>query len=331
MSRIFNNRAATQRVFKITAHQDNFVGLTLDEVYNICGNAKADATATQLLQCQQDQIIVDCQQNLQQHCDAQRDYKVFLHYLLELQQTRARVNQQPWAVADSWNHSAGPEAKEMLSTWAPQQTWQISCQLQSQGLRLCAWGRQAAAGLLDFLKTCQWPVEEIGPGGQAYGLSYLELALATMHHMQAYIPVRRTTDQGHQVLVYLSSYEHARREGVTLAEQGENAYWLLQQLEELIPERLLPAVPKGRNRSLYALGEQRPYQGLMLRPSFPCQSWVVETIHGYIQGGRHLPRLERVVPQWVTDIQDAHMPWEQRVARTKPYIRAVRAIRQAKP
>lgn len=329
--RIYHCRTPHQRIHKIAAHQKATPDMPLDDVYHICGNALADATATAVLEDDTHPLIRDLQEQLTSQRRQQDLLGQFLRYLLELQQTRARVDHQPWAVADSWTASAGIPVSDLFANWFPDEVWIMPTRLQSQGLWQCAWGRQSAAAMRQFLRTCRWPTTELGPGGRAYGFSWIELALAVMRHMKAYLPVRRVNDKNQQILVYLTSFQHAKREGVTLTELGETAYYLLQQLQDMIPERVLPEVPKGRNRSLYAMGETRKCNGLLLRPSFEGQAMVVDQVRHYLQHHRQLPELPEVVPQWPSDVANSHLTWMQRTARTRPILHAVKAIRKAKP
>lgn len=140
-----------------------------------------------------------------------------------------------------------------------------------------------------FFRSCQWPQPKQSPGKEDPGLSWLEVAAGIMFQLGTFLPVKRQLPGGETVLHWVSSFQDAQIQQITLAEQSEAAYNLSRQLQSLIKEPLYPSdIKRMRVRSVYMLGDSTVCQGFAQRPTFASQHAVMEWVHACIQGGDKL-------------------------------------------
>ena len=321
----------TQRVHKIKSHGNLAAIPQLLTLYKALGNQAADDAAGAANHDLMPALGTMFSQ-MHKECDfLDKGLEVVYHYLIDLQKARAA------ALAATRVYESGEPVRRdpvaLLSSWQPQEAWTAPGRIQCAGIRWCAWGWQPAAACLKWLRTCTWPLHEIGPGGEVYGLSYAEIAIAISLEMGCYLPVKRTTATGDVLVVYVEDYAAAKRLHVTMQEQIATAHHLLTQVLDLIPERMIPDTPKGHVRSLYALGDTGFTGGLMLRPAFTRQSEVIQHTKWYIENSRDLPALhfQQETQQWPFDVAKSAMDWTERILQSRPILQQVRRVRSSSP
>ena len=329
--RIFNVRKVTQKVHKIKAHVTFDLAHPWEQTYRSLGNKKANDAAIITAK----ESIPEIANELWQYhndCDkAQQDLKCVYKYIVALCVARARADTHNHNISHQPQEQTSTDPLELLSAWNPPDFWCPPAQVQSQGLVESVWGWQAAAAAFQFLRSCKWPSQVHGPTIKPVGISWLEVALGIMYKMGTYLPIKRITADGDVRLVYLSSYDMAEAHKTTLSEQAETASLLMQHILTLVPERLVPHIPRGRVRSLYMLGETYMCTGWLWRPAFDDQRNIMQVAKRYIENGRILPDLHFTTkPQWQTDAKKMNLSWHERMSRAKTVQLAVREVRAKK-
>lgn len=100
----------------------------------------------------------------------------------------------------------------------------------------------------------------MGPQKDGVGTSWIELATSWMFFHQQYLPVRRPSCNGHDVVITPEGFDAAKDLGAHL-----------HNLQVLVPEPLTPKLKRGKVASLYLLGYKQFTTGIHLRPEIPCQ------------------------------------------------------------
>ena len=331
--RMYQAMNPMQSIQKIKAHCDLKEGTDMIMIYHGLGNKKANDVAIKTATTTMPSLMKDLQEyvgDIQQ--DETRLRKVY-DYVLELQAVRARAEAGPGSIVpDQIGPLVTRDPVKLLKEWRPQEVWKMPARVQLQGLRKCMWGWQTAFATYKFFQSCAWPTNTVGPENIAVGISWMEIAIGIMIHLETYLPIKRPDGTGAERLVFLTNLGDAQQHGVTLTELAQTGYSLTKQICNLIPERLFPDVPTGRVKSLYMMGESYQCMGLMLRPTFEHQERVVQHISDFIQSQRQL--LDLGLPgceQWSVDKQFNDMLWQARYDRSKVVISEVKKVRVYRP
>ncbi|CAL1159213.1 unnamed protein product [Cladocopium goreaui] len=329
MCRIFVAKKQGHKVHKIKAHRELQKLTDLLDIYHGLGNQKADGQAAHALNTSMPEILSELEAyHVSVHQDQTHLSQVF-NYILALQNARARAQAVTKAYMPTEEVQNDPVS--FLGAWTADELWSPPRrQLQNQGLRDCAFGLQVAWACQQWLLTCKWPTTYVGPQNKVVGISWIEVALAIMKHLRAYLPVKRQNTDGDTYVIFITNYAQARAHQVTMVEQSETACGLVKQVLDLIPERLTPAVPYGQVRSMYMLGDKGFRSGFQLRPEFEGQREVALQAQWYLQNGKALPRLfEQDCRQWECDQKNAGMTWDKRMQVTKQRQKLVADVRGA--
>ena len=284
--RIFKVRKVTQKVHKIKALVTFDMAQPWEQTYRNLGNKKANDVAIITAKESVPEIATELHQYHYECNKAQQDLKCVYKYIVALCVARARADTHNNHMPQQLQEQTSTDPFELLSEWNPPDYWAPPAQVQSQGLVESVWGWQVAAAAFQFLRSCKWPSQVHGPTIKPVGISWLEVALGIMYKMGTYLPIKRMTADGDVRLVYLSSYDMAVAHKTTLSEQAETASLIMQHILTLVPERLVPHIPRGRVRSLYMLGETYMCTGWLIRPAFHDQRNILQVAKRYIENGR---------------------------------------------
>lgn len=189
----------------------------------------------------------------------------------------------------------------ILKDWYPMNPWPFPGQLPEHNLKHCSWGWQTACALLDFIKTCRWPIDDEAPQGQQVGISWIEMAFGLALTLGTWIPIKRRNKDGEPRLIWIRNHHDAVAHHVTVAEQSEGTARLLRQVQALLGYPIIPSGKQGKVRSLYILGESFMGHGILCRPYFPHQRVMMDMVTESQAHSRKLPRLENTVEQWECD------------------------------
>ena len=175
----------------------------------------------------------------------------------------------------------------------------------------------------------QWPREPVGPLGHQCGVTWAELALSWMYFHRSYLPIRRLTAEGTDVILTPANFFRAKEWRVTLTEMGSSCQHLVEHLRALIPTKVTPAISTGKVSSLYVRGCGAFHQGVRTRPVFPCQAEVSDFIQNMLVAGR--VKLIELTPNVATEhITDTILPdhFAQRQRRARLAMVGVRKKRR---
>eukprot|EP00435_Cladocopium_sp_Y103_P029715 s341_g7.t1 len=220
---------------------------------------------------------------------------------------------------------------QLFSDWVPERFWTAPRPVQAQALDKCPFGQQVAYATLKFLMSCKWPTHEYGPLPDPVGVSWLEIGLGIMLELGAYLPVKRQSADGSYHPVFIHTYADALLHATTMTEQSEQARYIFAHVNDLIPERLLPDIPRGQVKSLYLMGDTYFTTGLMLRPYFAKQREVMCMVRNFLAGSRKVIDMGfRKTAQWQRDFQKADWQWNRRISEAQAARRCVRQARRCR-
>eukprot|EP00435_Cladocopium_sp_Y103_P037101 s2908_g9.t1 len=328
--RLFQALQPTHVFHKIKAH------VTLEshpcnlQLYHQLGNKKANDVAI----AANSHLFPEAVREFNQfHADVlaeQKSLACVYDYVIALQMVKIKVDlQNPHtAVAEQCRlHTTDP--CKLFSEWMPDEYWTAPRPVQGQGLEMCPYGQQVAYATLKFLMKCQWPTQQFGPLPEPVGISWLEIGLAIMLELGAYLPVKRQREDGSSYPVFLHTYADAMLHHTTMTEQSEQARYIFGHVNDLVPERLYPDVIRGQVKSLCLMGDSYFTTGLMLRPAFPHQQQVMTMIKQYLMTNRSVINLNFTKQkQWQIDLAKADWEWNRRLHEAQMARRRVRLARR---
>eukprot|EP00435_Cladocopium_sp_Y103_P033463 s2507_g8.t1 len=333
MLRLHKALKITHVFHKIKAHLQLRDHACNVQLYHQLGNKKANDAAIQANR----QLFPDTVKEFEQyHADIlqeQQKLKIVYNYIVELQLVKTKVdlhNPHLGAAEQCKLHATDP--CELFSTWSPASFWTAPRPVQAQGLEMCPYGQQVAFATLKFLMQCKWPTHEYGPLPDPVGISWLEIALAIMLELGAYLPVKRLNSEGEPYPVFLHTYTDAMTHHTTTTEQSEQARFIFAHVNDMVPERLYPDVPRGQVKSLYMMGDMYFTTGLLLRPAFPTQQRVMSLVKQILKSNRSIADLGfSRKQQWQKDLDKTNWPWTKRLHEASNIRRRVRLVRNSAP
>lgn len=152
-------------------------------------------------------------------------------------------------------------------------------------LQSCAWGVDNATRTLDWLQQIQWPNHSLGPMGQSTGITWAEMALSWMFYNKRFLPLRRKDQFGIERVVQAGTFADAKEWGASLSEFGSNCQHLLEHVQSLVVQQIMPKLATGKCSSCYILGFKKFYQGIKMRPVVPFQSELITLLQNELAKG----------------------------------------------
>lgn len=194
--------------------------------------------------------------------------------------------------------------------------------------QVCLW-LASCTGLFRVVAIMPMAVRCNRPRREAHGFNtWIEVAFAIMYELGAFLPVKRQKQNGEVVVMFLADEGAARLQHTTMVEQSETAHFLTQQVLSLIPERMMPEIPRGQVRAGYMMGHAGFRAGILLRPEFPAQTYVAKEARTIFQGEQALTAgFAKKVKQWDEDIQLCEISWPERMKRMKVQQQKVKDVR----
>ena len=269
-------------VCKIKAHLD--VGSLADplQAYRCLGNKLANDTAQQVnaLYCASlvSQLDVFHQRIGQQKIQLEQVFSL----LLTLTEARIRL---PSTDADATQSSDNNVDRVVQSfvDWSPATTMPFSPRLDTQFVGDCILGNKVSLQTLQWLGEFLWPTDTLGPQKDGVGTSWIELAVSWMYYHQQFLPVKRPSHDGSDILIIPEGFDAAKDMGVTLSELGCGFQSHLGNLQALVPQAITPDFRRGKVASLYMLGYKQFTTGINIRPKFPMQPETIRFLKGFLQ------------------------------------------------
>ena len=272
---------------KIKAHQCLDAIPSLLDTYHALGNHLADKAAVDANRDLFPEVFDQLETHHQEHAHDMVMLEQLYELELALQRARAQSqdsNDMPQVVQNVPSKGKKTLLLQAVQEWQVVSDWNFPETITDTWLQYSAWGQQAAESLISWLRQCQWPSSDEGPGHQKTGISWAEVAVAVARIHGQWLPVKRKDANGDEILHQPTDDESARRMGITLSEQAENICYMLKHVRSLIPEDLTPDIPLGKVGSLMVYGFGAWTTGMKFRPSFPNQNLVCESLLDYIPG-----------------------------------------------
>lgn len=286
------------------------------------GNEAADHAAKQFLKHLQHNhpLDLDAHDHTAQVARCQHWYR----YMHQLQIARAKLFQtdaapQPMGHAKAtWN-----DHLTLLRTWEPPNTWQFEyTQQYDEVLDDCIWGSQYTDQLLQWASQIAWPLTERDDEPYNLGITWYELAVSFCLHTQRGIVVNAGGQHRdfRPFAVPLNSPE------VPWAAQVQAFERALNHIQSQLVDRIFPD-SRGMARGIRVLGASHAKHGLLVRPCFPHQTIVCDTIQAHMQTLQqhptttHGPHILQQTPgttirNFSRDDEDLQNGWHLRAART---------------
>ena len=284
-------------VVKVKAHTDLETYNDMLDLYFAFGNKLANDSA--ITTCHQYQFSLVTQYRacaLQIANERKRLRRVFdLHLALKEVQKKAQL-------AELTPATTVPEVHDAFANWRVDDALVFTDEVDGEHIVFSAWGAEALQQTLQWLQLFQWPREPVGPLGHQCGVSWAELALSWMFYNRSYLPIRRFTVEGTDVILTPANFFKAKEWRVTLTEMGSSCQHLFEHLRALIPTTVTPQISTGKVSSLYIRGCGAFHQGIRTRPVFPCQVEVSKFIQNMLVAGK--VKLIELTPDISTDRVD---------------------------
>eukprot|EP00438_Fugacium_kawagutii_P016342 Skav208940 [mRNA] locus=scaffold1880:16603:18072:+ [translate_table: standard] len=307
--RLWKVRTVDQHIFKVQAHQTDFTGKPLPEIYHALGNDAADEAAVAANRDQLPEVLTELQQHQQEVHQQRQSLLLVYRYLIDLQMARAQAEHpNDEHVSEQPLHH---ELLAMLREWTPSNPWVFPQVQLRDNLQHCAWGQQCAHAVVEFCQQCVWPAEEEPVGGQHLGISWTELALGLVLFLGTWLPIKRKDRHGDAYLIWIADHQQALAQHVTMAEQSDAAAKLFRHVQMLLGSNIYPPSKFGRVRSLYVMGESYIGKGFSIRPRIPRQTEMLSLLSESIANGRSLPEIPGHVERWRCDHDRSQTPFPE--------------------
>ena len=240
---------------KIKAHLDAASFRNPIDAYKCLGNKLANDTAQQINTSFCPSLVSELESfHHRNSADKQRLEQVF-SLLLDLTEARQKL-----PVESNTSQDSGVTVDRVLQSfmeWVVPSPLNFSPDLDTRFVEDTILGLQVAQQTLEWLAACIWPSDTMGPQKDGVGTSWIELATSWVFFHQQYLPVRRPSCNGHDVVITPEGFDAAKDLGVTLSELGCVFQAHLHNLQVLVPEPLAPKLKRGKVASLYLLGTIR--------------------------------------------------------------------------
>lgn len=323
----------THQISEIKAHEDLQAVKDLDVLYQHLGNKVANDVAIHTNRHANGSFAKDLEAQVKASDNQKQQYNEVLRYILALNFARAKACTQHHTIRgnrQTVNEEQTPI--QMMNNWQPENFWQpcIFTEEQCSLLNQCAWAHPVAQAVVSFFSSCTWPTDSNGEGYNNIGISWIEIAVGIMLHLQAFLPLVRTLSDGESHLVHPGSESDLQTFGATLVEMSTTASRLTEQVRKLLPGSLSPSVERGRVKSMYILGESQYCQGFMTRPSYDLQETVLSACEGYVRNNREFPKLIFENPREQLRIEDSLWIWNDRCKRARKAMAVARTRASAK-
>ena len=253
------------------------------------------------------------------HADAQeqRDKTLMYYHLnLDLQVARAQAVS---CREHTEKQDAGviTDVRQMLTNWTVKEKWSQPEVVDDSELVHSVWGFQWTTALMEWVRTSEWPANPVEGDP---GIAWSEIALCLVLQQGLWLPVQRKRGLVHAILHPCSQQDVVDLD-VTFSEQTTVAYNLMNQLQGLTVQQVLPShVKYGKCKSLYIQGNVSWTTGLSARPRFPMQARVFGIIQAYLASHSGLVALPEIdlpfdCDMWPEDMNKEHFEERTRIAR----------------
>lgn len=269
---------------KIKAHTD-LSQVANNELYQFLGNQVADDTAVE--SCHK--LLPDFAKHLKKRAEQTLIDRERLHqvYTMQLQlfDLRSKTLRQQQCFSQGTRVHAQPEIVDAFLQWYIEEPVKFSGPWDTTELQSCAWGVDNATRTLDWLQQIQWPNHSLGPMGQSTGITWAEMALSWMFYNKRFLPLRRKDQFGIERVVQAGTFADAKEWGASLSEFGSNCQHLLEHVQSLVVQQIMPKLATGKCSSCYILGFKKFYQGIKMRPVVPFQSELITLLQNELAKG----------------------------------------------
>lgn len=269
-----------QHVFtKIKAHVDPHTVQDDLQLYHTLGNFYADQLANQANQLLHPQLVTEWNHQHATAMQQREQYEQLCNLVLALQTARSQAAETTPSATKTVQATVQPLAvltRTFSDQWLPAEQW------DEEWLQYSVWGHQMMFTAVTWLRELHWPLAP--PAKPEAGVSWVEIAMsmATIHNN--WLPVKRVNSGGTYYVKHFSSVEAAVAEGLDLSEQAETAAAVIKQLKSLVPQKIMPDwCGSATVQSLYLQGFARWTTGLAVRPIFPEQAQIQESLRQYLQ------------------------------------------------
>eukprot|EP00438_Fugacium_kawagutii_P012916 Skav206300 [mRNA] locus=scaffold4735:1001:1885:- [translate_table: standard] len=162
------------------------------------------------------------------------------------------------------------------------------------------------------------------------GITFMELAVSFAVCVGAYLPVKRSKNDGLMYLTMPQSSTHAAALEVKLNEMGIMMAYLMHQVNQLCDPPVFPPLQHAGCKSLYRLGAKQQSKGLVKRPRLPEQERTMTILAACVrQHGEAVPQhgvdieVSLDLSKIQKEIQDS---WPARQEKVKRLIQRVRKL-----
>ena len=303
---------------KIKAHALSPETDTFTDTWNKLGNAVADESAKTTLKLLQRRAPLHT--DVFEHKQQLQWKRTHMRYLYDLQVMRARLFQQTEVaqpIGD--NERTWYGQLELLKQWKPTEGFSyVEHEHDHDKIGASLWGSAYSAAILQWLKHVLWPDTQDTQGA---GVTWIELALSFQYSVQKGVVIN-TGGTGAEFRPYHLSLNTVDTEFSRQVFAFERAATTLQTLlgRQLFPDRRAPA------KSIRIMGASHARSGFSIRPSFPYQSTIIDSLSNHyrqlamnpeLSGGPTVPMLTPIV-EWredERDERDAAIGWGRRYSR----------------
>ena len=225
----------------------------------------------------------------------------------------------------------------ILKQYSIDDPW-VAPAIQLNWTRHTAWGFQLAHHMLDWMQQLKWPKTESQDEIMTIGVSWYELVLSFMKHAGFFLPLRRTDNQGREILLPFRNRQEVVACGAKFSEFANTFAIFYLQFTGLLSDAIWPGYDRKLVKSLFVQGSQIYTSGFAMRPVFPFQDWVFEILQPFLrdhqgQSFTDLPELEPVITDDFYKVlqSDLKGTWKSRSMATRRQMKLMRQWRSNPP
>ena len=168
----------------------------------------------------------------------------------------------------------------LCSNWKVEDPWQLDVAAirASNCFANSYWGASLMHCMLDWAGLL-WPNAVHPPDSASLGVSWKELVLSLMLHLQCYLPVHRKVPPDGHCFAWARSDTEARAFNYSWNEVATQFSSMFSQFASLCGHAVIPEhVKRARICALYRQGAGSCVFGLSPRPAFPKQDQVAQIV-----------------------------------------------------
>eukprot|EP00438_Fugacium_kawagutii_P004663 Skav209252 [mRNA] locus=scaffold990:289023:292199:- [translate_table: standard] len=308
---------------KVTAHSFNRQSDSIATSWMKLGNEAADRAAKDFLTHVTSTYPLDqCTSDRTADRDCCLRWYTYLH---DLQIDRAKLFQNlPGDEPLGDNRFTWEDQFLSMQFWMPEPALQYPYPDSAADiLPLCVWGSQYSDLLLRWLAMLYWPRDATEGDPCSLGVTWYELALSFLYSTQFGIII----NIGKQHADFKPHRVEVNDPDVPWATQVTAFEKAISSLQSWFEDTLLP-LDRCLSKGFRVLGGSHGKHGLTLRPHFPYQEQICDSIKDHLQvlradtgktGGPEVPTLTPLVTNLAhpQDIADLDSGWHQRINRAR--------------